>query len=161
MWYLCGLGSNIEPEKNISKALTHLLSKLSWIWVSEIIRTAPVGIQTEHYFLNALVAFWSPEDSQALKERLNKIEKDLGRDRNDPDRSRKDHTIDIDILEHTNRPWFKGQTISEDYFRNLFEGRPDLHETPVLIQFNGHSLGKVPATIHRTSDTEYVIIERS
>ena len=156
MWYLCGLGSNIEPEYNISRTLSRLMNEVRWLWVSEIIRTEPVGIQSTHYFLNALVVFWSTEKTQILKQRLNAIEEELGRDRNDPDRGQKDHTIDIDILNCNDRPWFRSDDITEKYFRNLFENNLDSSEIPISIKFNKYTLGQTPVTITRICDTDYV-----
>ena len=158
MWYLCGLGSNIEPEYSISKTLSRLIDEVRWLWVSEIIRTEPVGIQSTHYFLNALVAFWSSEKPEILKRRLNAIEKELGRDRNDPKRSLKDHTMDIDILKYADRPWFRSQDIAEKYFRNLFQNHLDSSEIPTSIEFGKYTLGQTPVTIFRICDSDYMVI---
>ena len=161
MWYLCGLGSNVGPERNISRTLSRLMNEARWLWVSEIIRTQPVGMQSTNYFLNALVAFWSSEKHRILKLRLNALEEELGRDRSDTERSRKDHTIDIDILECKDRPWFTGRDISETYFRNLFEGHLDSTGIPVSIEFGRHTLGKTPVTIRRIRDTGRMAVSRA
>ena len=158
MWYLCGLGSNVEPECNISKALARLTNEAIWIWVSEIIRTAPVGMRTTQDFLNTLVVFWSPETPQDLKQNLNMIEEVLGRNRSDPDRKRKDHTIDIDILECANRPSFSGHGIKEVYFRHLFDSNLDMDEVPVSVMFDKYWLGKTPVVIRQICGTEHAII---
>ena len=160
MWYLCGLGSNIEPEYNMPKALSLLMDEANWIWISEIIRTEPVGIQTTHYFLNALVVFWSTKRPYDLKRRFNAIEKTLGRDRDDPNRRLKDHTIDMDVIEYSERPWFTGHAITERYFRHLFENHLDEDEIPVMIKFNEFLLGQMPAIIYRADNADKMIMAK-
>lgn len=158
MWYLCGLGSNLEPEHNMSEVLCRLIEEVEWIWVSEILETKPVGIQTSRNFMNALVAFWSIEERENLKLKLNAIETKLGRDRSDPNRKQKDHTMDIDIIECSDRPWFKGENISEEYFRVLFEGSKEF-ENKSLVSFGKHMVGGKPIVIFRNSDGVDVVVE--
>lgn len=99
--YFIGIGSNISPVQHIPAAIDMLMKTSDDLVVSRIIRTAPVGLlDNRHYFLNLVVMISSSLAAQPLKEVLNEIESNLGRDRNDPDKKVKDRTIDLDILFH-------------------------------------------------------------
>ena len=162
MWYLCGLGSNISPERNLSRALALLVDVTSWLWVSRVLRSDPVGMESENSFLNALVIFWSDLDPEQLKARLNDMEERMGRGRDDPERKLKDHAIDIDILEFHHVPSFDGQPITEPYFRKLFEDRFSPNDEFGSITFEGHEFGSVPATIFvAPSKTAKVVVKAS
>ena len=151
MWYLCGLGSNLSPEVNLGQAITLLVGTTGWIWVSRVLRSDPVGMESENSFLNALVVFWSALDPDRLKIRLNGMEEKLGRDRDDPRRKLKDHAIDIDILEFALFPRFEGRTISEPYFRKLFEDDYAPDDELVSLVLGGHEFGKEPTVIFNAS----------
>jgi pteridine reductase len=95
--YFIGLGSNVAPRKNIADALTSLLSLFGTLEVSRIVETTPTaGLAGP--FLNAVAYIHSEINSVELKSKLCSIETALGRDRNDPNRSRKNRPIDLDIL---------------------------------------------------------------
>lgn len=157
MWYLCGLGSNIEPEKNVPMALADLLRDSGSLWLSPVLRTQPEGIDTPNLFLNALVVFASELNPDQLKLRLNRLEESLGRDRSDPLSAEKDRTMDVDILAYTPDERFDEQNFSEPYFRALFNGDSE-PSARVTIDLHGHSLGQAPATIHRYLGTRDEII---
>ena len=97
MFYLCSLGSNIQPQKNITKALSALLRHFQIITLSPLVKTQPYQMQTNHIFINALLSFQSNENPQTVKSHFNQIETQLGRDRNDCHRKEKDRAIDLDI----------------------------------------------------------------
>ncbi len=147
MWYLCGLGSNIEPQKNIAEAVLLLLERHGSVWLSPVVHTRPSGINTDRCFLNALSVVFSPLSPVALKHELNQLEEALGRDRSDLLRSYKDRTIDIDILEHSSTGSFTGAGIAEPYYRDLFDGR-DEALVRAVVEVAGHTLGQTPASIH-------------
>lgn len=92
------LGSNIDPEMNIHHAKQQLQTLSGDCLFSQNIATKPVDIDTNNGFLNALFIIDTPLSSDELKQQFNQIEEALGRDRSDPERSKKDRTIDIDIL---------------------------------------------------------------
>ncbi|MEC8926303.1 MAG: 2-amino-4-hydroxy-6-hydroxymethyldihydropteridine diphosphokinase [Pseudomonadota bacterium] len=98
MKYLCSLGSNIEPELHFSRAKHYLYQISDELAFTRDILTRPVDIDTPHPFLNALFTIETMLTATQLKQRFNEIEEQLGRDRDDPNRSIKDRTIDIDIL---------------------------------------------------------------
>ena len=96
--YFIALGSNIEPEYNILKMIEALFDISQVVDISEIIRTAPVGLNSKKYFLNTVVRIKIDRDRPTLKLELNAIEERLGRDRSNPNRKYKDRTADLDIL---------------------------------------------------------------
>lgn len=98
MKYLCSLGSNIDPELHFSRAKYYLAQLSDELEFSRDILTQPVGMATNHPFLNALFILDTTLSSEQLKARFNQIEETLGRDRSDPLCSVKDRPIDIDIL---------------------------------------------------------------
>jgi len=91
-----GLGSNIDPERNLPAALQHLAEWVQVEGVSSLWQTAAVG-SSGPAFLNAAARISTDYDSDYLKEEiLCSIEAGLGRvrtaDKNAP------RTIDLDIL---------------------------------------------------------------
>ena len=96
-----GLGSNLgTPEKNILDALDRVaaLSETSLLGQSRLYRTAPVGVETTSYFVNAVAKTETDISPRALMARCLEIERAFGRDRTrGPDRE-----LDIDILFYGN-----------------------------------------------------------
>ena len=91
-----GLGSNIEPEKNLPEALALLERHIPVADRSTVWETPPVG-GTGPNFLNAVVLVYSTMLPDPLRdELLRPVEAALGRVRSaDPNAPR---TIDLDIL---------------------------------------------------------------
>jgi len=90
------LGSNIDKERNLVRAVRLLSDAVHLVAVSSVYETAPVGNPHQESFLNAAVVVETPLSAEALKrDVLMPIEDRLGRrrtaDRNAP------RTIDIDI----------------------------------------------------------------
>lgn len=94
--FYLGLGSNIEPEANLAKAISRLgehgeIKELSSVWESQAVGS------TGPNFLNLCLQFIARNNEEDLKQQvLGPIETGLGRvrtgDRNAP------RTIDLDIL---------------------------------------------------------------
>lgn len=96
------LGSNIDPERNLARALRRLAERVAVRDVSRVWRSRPVG-GTGGDFLNAAVALETPLDAVALKyDVLRVIETALGRVRG-PDRNAP-RTIDLDIAFYADGP---------------------------------------------------------
>ena len=95
--YFVGLGSNVEPARNVPNALEHLLRTFGSLNVSRIIQTSPVGRMTAP-FINLVAFFKSELEGHQLKDLLCRVETEFGRDRADPDRAHKDRSLDLDIL---------------------------------------------------------------
>lgn len=106
------LGSNIQPESNLVRALELLqkygeLGKLSNVWESE-----SVGAEGPHY-LNVCVLLITPHTQTGLKEQaLLPIEAGLGRQRGTDKFAPR--TIDIDIV------LFDGKSCDDRYWEQAF-----------------------------------------
>ncbi len=121
--YFIGIGSNVDPAGHLAKALLRLVELVGHLDVSRIIETAPVDLPSTAQFFNAVAYFESSADLCSLKAELNRIEAALGRDRADPNRARKDRTIDLDILLQVpaaTRTLTADEITSESYHRPLF-----------------------------------------
>ena len=91
------LGSNIEPERNLPAAVTHLAQFGQVQAVSTVWETLPVGFNDQPNFLNAAVLLETHLSAETLREEaIAGIERTLGRvrtaNKNAP------RTIDIDIM---------------------------------------------------------------
>lgn len=144
MWYLCGLGSNINPEHNLPRAVARLARLFGPVRLSPVVRTAPQGMESDRSFLNALVIFSAELAPDQVKSHLNALEEAMGRDRSDPRSEVRDRPIDVDILESCDSPVFTSDGISEGYYRQLLAGQPSKGECLLL---DGQPLGQTPATI--------------
>jgi len=91
-----GFGSNIEPELNIHKARTQVVSHVQLLAESGISRTAPIGIKDQPDFWNGAWLVQTSFSQDKLRSTLKRIEDDLGRDRSGPKFGPR--TIDLDIL---------------------------------------------------------------
>ncbi len=115
------LGSNIEPEANLRKAVAALRERFGEVVMSPAYRTRAVGFEGPD-FLNAIAVIDSDIHPFALNDWLHALEMKQGRDRRDASYSNR--TLDIDII----------------YFGDLvLEGpgdfqlpRPELHRAFVL-----------------------------
>ena len=93
---LISLGSNIEPEKNLSLALKMLADEVVLLKQSSIWQTPAVGSNGPDY-LNAAVLIQSPLSPDLLKSQvLSSIELKLGRIRTN--NKNEDRSIDLDIV---------------------------------------------------------------
>ena len=115
------LGSNIEPEANLRKAIAALRERFGEVVMSPVYRTPAAGFAGSD-FLNAIAVIDSDIHPFALNDWLHALEMKQGRDRRDASYSNR--TLDIDII----------------YFGDLvLEGpgdfqlpRPELHRAFVL-----------------------------
>ncbi|MEW7865778.1 2-amino-4-hydroxy-6-hydroxymethyldihydropteridine diphosphokinase [Aeromonas diversa] len=98
MYYLCSIGSNMEPHHHVSLAIDELVTQFGQLSLSSVIQTTPVGITSRHDFLNCLFVVESPLSNHELKGRFVAMEQAHGRDRSDPLCKVKDRPLDIDIL---------------------------------------------------------------
>jgi len=145
-----GIGSNIDAEKNVRKALSLLAGKAHIVAISTIYRTEPeyshcVSEQPE--YLNGVVAIETDLSPVELKNTiLREIERELGRVRSDDRYAPR--TIDLDILV------FGDRVISENGLAipdpqipmraflaiPLFEVAPDL-----ILPGSGQPIGEIAA----------------
>jgi 2-amino-4-hydroxy-6-hydroxymethyldihydropteridine diphosphokinase len=105
---IIGLGSNIFPEENISKALEEMGKKISILRTTSLIRTKPVDITDQPDFLNGALLAETNLDKESLEVYLKSLEDLLGRDRTLPKSGPR--TIDLDIV-----VW-NGEILDRDYY---------------------------------------------
>ena len=96
--YVLGIGSNIEPEKNVPRIVDQLISEFGMILISRFHETAPVGMHTDRLFINFCVFARTTFEPAACKAACTNIEVKLGRDRTHPCRKTRDRAADIDVL---------------------------------------------------------------
>lgn len=82
--YILGIGSNIEPFKNVPGILDRLLDHFHQILISRILKTEAIGmLQDANPFLNFCIYVETDLKKEHLKNFCNSIEMALGRDRTD------------------------------------------------------------------------------
>jgi 2-amino-4-hydroxy-6-hydroxymethyldihydropteridine diphosphokinase len=104
---IIGVGSNIDPQRNIVQAQKLLQKKCRFIAASRLVKTKPIGNKKQADFLNGTFIVATPLPQTRFKAVLKRIESQLGRKRGkDPYGPR---TIDLDIL-----VW-NGKVVGKDY----------------------------------------------
>ena len=106
------LGSNINPQENLIKAVNHLRQMTTVLALSPVYRTAPQGYTDQPDFLNMVVKIHTHRTPIEFKiQVIEQIESELGRVR-DPNNENAPRTIDLDILlwntdvlEYGEHPW--------------------------------------------------------
>jgi len=98
MFYYLSLGTNIHPEFNAIRMVEMLCIRFQEIVVYPFRYTDPVDLSDSEIFLNSIAVIFSKHPETAVKAELNDIEIQLGRDRDDPLRSVKARSADLDIL---------------------------------------------------------------
>jgi len=109
---ILGIGSNIEPEKNIASALFFLRQEQTFISVSSLIKTSPIGIAEQPDFLNGAAKVNTEMELADFKTYLKKLEDRLMRDRTSPKFGPR--TIDLDIV------LWDGEILDPDYYSRDF-----------------------------------------
>ena len=91
------LGSNIDPERNITKALRLLSEHVKILQVSTVYLTEPIGKPSQPEFYNCVIRTETDIEPHALKfDILRAVEERLGRKRSEDRYAPR--IIDIDIL---------------------------------------------------------------
>ncbi|MGQ1891857.1 2-amino-4-hydroxy-6-hydroxymethyldihydropteridine diphosphokinase [Thermophagus sp. OGC60D27] len=106
------LGSNIDPQTNMKRALDLLQERFEVQKISSILRTTPVGITNQPDFFNAAVWLATTLLQEGLRQRLKVIENEMGRDRSRPKYGPRE--IDLDIV-----VW-DGEIVDDDYYQRDF-----------------------------------------
>ena len=92
-----GIGSNIEPEKNITAAIQLMIKELQILQISNFYKSKAVGDFQQPAFINGVVKITTDLQAKNLKfDVLRKIESQLGRKRTSDKYAPR--TIDLDIL---------------------------------------------------------------
>lgn len=116
------LGSNIENRENFLKKAISEIKKIAKITKkSKIYETSPVGYKNQGDFLNMVIQIETSLNPRKLLEEIQKIEKELGRERKIKNGPR---TIDIDILT------FEDTIVDEP---NLKIPHPRMHERKFVL----------------------------
>ncbi len=158
--FLLGIGSNIDPHKNITQIIYLLLKHFPLLSLSRVLEIPPIGMNSQRDFLNVVVFIQTEQAEAELKAICNTIEVQLGRNRNDPERKTKDRSADLDILtkiqlpEDAERP---AHLITDEYFlyplldeliAHLVNKPFELQQTGVEINLEGLSFGQTATTIN-------------
>ena len=112
-WGIVSFGSNIEPEEHLKKVRQRFqqdgisFEESSWIW------TEPIGVKEQPFFLNGVFLIRTGLSCEEMQNYLRKVEKDLGRKREEeiPYGPRR---VDLDLI------LWNGQVIHPDYREREF-----------------------------------------
>ncbi len=105
---LLGMGSNIEPELNLTRAAAALRIQFDGIAFSSVYRSAAVGMDGEDFF-NACCLFETELSQQDVDSLLKAMEDAQQRDRSKG--SWKPRTLDLDLL------FYDAQVVGDDLQR--------------------------------------------
>ncbi|MEL7589234.1 MAG: 2-amino-4-hydroxy-6-hydroxymethyldihydropteridine diphosphokinase [Prolixibacteraceae bacterium] len=109
---IIGIGSNIDPEKNIERVLDLLRKEVRVVQVSSFVKTAPLGMADQPDFINGAVKAETATGADEFRRYLKELEDRLGRDRSQPKSGPR--CIDLDIL-----VW-NGVVVDNDYYTRDF-----------------------------------------
>ncbi len=111
---IIGIGSNIEPDKNIQKAKKALAEKCTILAESNFIRTNPIGNSDQADFINGTVLLETELTVEQLTKDLKDIESSLGRGGDHEQYGPR--TIDLDIV-----VWNRSITDKDFYQRSYLK----------------------------------------
>ncbi|GAA5216011.1 2-amino-4-hydroxy-6-hydroxymethyldihydropteridine diphosphokinase [Corallincola platygyrae] len=148
MYYLCSIGSNIDPEEHVARVVKELVTRFGRVTLSPFTYTSPVGMDSEHRFINALFLFYSKDTEAEVKQGFNLLEAVHGRDRADQLSSVKDRTLDLDILQTSPTPDFSQP--EESYLQGLAAHLLEQQALPPGTEFADIRLGALKFG-HRTA----------
>jgi 2-amino-4-hydroxy-6-hydroxymethyldihydropteridine diphosphokinase len=92
---LVAAGSNVEPLRNLRRALDLLAARYPGLRISRAYRNSAVGFEGED-FVNLVIALDTDEDVHVVQRRLHEAEAACGRPRHAPKWAPR--TMDLDIL---------------------------------------------------------------
>jgi 2-amino-4-hydroxy-6-hydroxymethyldihydropteridine diphosphokinase len=107
-----GMGSNVSPEDNISKAILRISQVHRIIKQSRFVVTPPIGSTDQPDFINGALLIETAMERDSLKAWLQKVEAELGRVRSENRNAPR--TIDLDIV-----VW-SGEIVDEDVYLRDF-----------------------------------------
>jgi 2-amino-4-hydroxy-6-hydroxymethyldihydropteridine diphosphokinase len=93
-----GIGSNVDPERHVRRALRLLGASGRLVGISTIYRTPSVGLRSQPDFFNGVVELETGLSPAALERELKEVERRLGRVRTEDKWAPR--TIDLDLLLH-------------------------------------------------------------
>lgn len=163
--YLLGIGSNINPDENLSRIIALLFDHFPVLHLSRILKIPPIGMNSHRDFLNTVVFIETDIVEQELKTLCNDIEIKLGRDRDDPASKMKDRPADLDILTSATFPDDKNRTassITDEYFiyplldeisAYLSGSNYSSQQQGIMLTIDKLAFGQTATTIHRDAST--------
>lgn len=92
------VGSNLDPERNLKEALILLRGRFTVLQVSAVYQSPAFGYAQQPDFLDIAVKIATPLLPVIVKEKIEQIEKKLGRDRANQATKHGPLPLDIDIL---------------------------------------------------------------
>jgi 2-amino-4-hydroxy-6-hydroxymethyldihydropteridine diphosphokinase len=102
-------GSNVRPRESLLKALALLGREFQGLRASRAFSNTAVGFEGDD-FINLVIAFDAPQDTESLIEKLKAIERACGREPGAPKWGPR--TLDLDLLLHgTHVGRFAGKTL--------------------------------------------------
>ena len=110
--YIIGIGSNINAQSNIKKAIEALKRHGEIHAVSDFVITKPIGITDQDDFHNGALWLSTQLSASELNDCLKSIEDELGRDRSRPRFGPRE--IDLDIVVNNN------EVVDDDYHTRSF-----------------------------------------
>lgn len=113
---LISLGSNIDPDHYVGRALDIISAECNLLACSKTIRTTPVGYQQQPDFLNAALLVSTPLEREAFRSYLKGVEDRLGRVRGAIKSGPR--TMDLDIV-----AW-DGEVVDDGYFKHSYVKQP-------------------------------------
>lgn len=142
-----GLGSNIEPEKNLLEALRHLMPE-GLTRVSTVYRTEPVGLPGQPLFYNCVAEVATSRLPKELKYAvLRPVEEALGR-RRDKENKYSPRQIDLDLILYGSFEISDGLVLPDpDIYTRPFLAIPLLELAPKLVFPNGRVLKELAASL--------------
>ncbi len=157
--FVVGVGSNLSPERNVAAVLHALLQQFDHLLLSRIVYTAPEAVPSPQWFINTVLFVPCALTADELKQRFNRIETELGRDRTDPNRKWRDRPADLDILHYCQDVSdCHGWQVKENYLAPLVnellayvQNRtlPTDNARTAYIYMMGTVLGQTAATVYR------------
>ncbi len=133
MRYQISIGSNTDPEINVSKAHQALDVLFPDIRYSTLVKTMPLGLHNQSVFYDQVAQFTSTLSAVQLIDSLKQIEREIGR--SPQDKAREVIKIDIDLLA-SEAEVFKAEDLKRAYVR---EGLAELNKDAMKF------LGLIPA----------------
>ena len=109
---IIGIGSNINAQANIAKALNLLESHFVVMQVSTMVKTKAIGITDQPDYTNGAVRILTDLTMEQLSLFLKKLEDQMGRDRSQPKFGPRN--IDLDIL------IWNSEIVDPDYYTREF-----------------------------------------
>lgn len=93
------LGTNLgERERNLQRAISEVSKEdIVSLRHSSVFKSDPWGFESNNYFLNQCISFYTPHNAQELLNSMKLIEKEMGREIQ-KNVGYQDRIIDIDIL---------------------------------------------------------------